>query len=404
MNNFKVEYMVSRVPFGSSMLGRFGQEINNVVHTWTPEERLFPDIESAEAFYNSIIKKWEEEPKFEKDRTKSHVTRMELKAFKEGKWVTLKKSDYNDWFQANKHKWINDTLDDEEPAGIEDIQENKNMKKKIKIKESELRRVVENNVINMLENLHGNEDFMRNVEKQAAYNERDNQDAVRLGLGQNGDMSAGASVRAAQDFEKTAHNNGNPVRNGQIQLSRIARDANWNTYDTNGRLGMSAQDSERPLSQYQAQKMGGTLSQSVHNGMNDIPSSVFNRINENQLREIVSKRVRKALNEMFEMAQPGSISHGTMRNEDVLPRIMSELFKEDPQKAREVWQKNPNFLEALCDKECGIQNQWWESEEASMMAEELFDVMNNYAPEGHYFGAHPGDGSDYGYWENEGLN
>lgn len=122
------------------------------------------------------------------------------------------------------------------------------------------------------------------------------------------------------------------------------------------------------------------------------------KINEQQLKKIVAESVKRVLREEM---QPGSISHGTMRNEDVLPRLMSTLFKEDPQKAREIWKNNPEFLQALCDKDCGVKNPWWESEDASFMAEELFDVMNEYSPEGHYFGAHPGDGSDYGYWENE---
>ena len=122
------------------------------------------------------------------------------------------------------------------------------------------------------------------------------------------------------------------------------------------------------------------------------------RISESRLRGMIRESVRRALREAME---PGSISHGTMRNEDVLPKLMSALFKEDPQKARQIWQENPEFLEALCDKECGKDNSWWESEDANYIADELFDVMNDYAPEGHYFGSHPGDGSDYGYWKHE---
>lgn len=43
--------------------------------------------------------------------------------------------------------------------------------------------------------------------------------------------------------------------------------------------------------------------------------------------------------------------------------------------------------------------EWWDSEVASLLLEDLFDTLNNYAPEGCFFGAHPGDGSDYGYWK-----
>ena len=46
--------------------------------------------------------------------------------------------------------------------------------------------------------------------------------------------------------------------------------------------------------------------------------------------------------------------------------------------------------------------EWWESEDCSyFLNETLFDTLNSYAPEGYYFGAHPGDGSDFGYWKCE---
>lgn len=45
---------------------------------------------------------------------------------------------------------------------------------------------------------------------------------------------------------------------------------------------------------------------------------------------------------------------------------------------------------------------YWHSEDALYYLDELFDVLDSYAPEGYYFGAIEGDGSDFGYWKIEG--
>jgi hypothetical protein len=98
----------------------------------------------------------------------------------------------------------------------------------------------------------------------------------------------------------------------------------------------------------------------------------------------------------------GSIRSGTMLNEDLIPCFADEL---------EYWAKKNNntddlkFIEELeermLDDDGEYIEEYWDSEEASLDLESLFDRLNEYAPEYGYFGAHPGDGSDYGFWLSE---
>ena len=122
------------------------------------------------------------------------------------------------------------------------------------------------------------------------------------------------------------------------------------------------------------------------------------RLTESDLHRVIKSSVKKILREAEE---PGSISHGTLKNEDLIPKYMSIIFRNDPRKAREIWQTTPELLQALCDEKVGVSNNWWDSEEACDIAAELMNACDEYAPEGHYFGSYPGDGSDIGYWENE---
>ena len=100
-----------------------------------------------------------------------------------------------------------------------------------------------------------------------------------------------------------------------------------------------------------------------------------------------------------------SIIHGTHRNEDLIPVFMNVLFILNPEKAKELWRNNPELLEALCNKNAGIENDpFWQSENASNICFDLFDILSMEGPENYFFGAHIGDGSDFGFWKNEDLD
>lgn len=88
-----------------------------------------------------------------------------------------------------------------------------------------------------------------------------------------------------------------------------------------------------------------------------------------------------------------TVIRATHRTQDLIPAFL-DVIKDTP----EYVQVLPNIPAYAMDD---TRSEWWDSEEAVYLLEELFDTINAYAPEGYYFGAHPGDGSDFGFWVEE---
>jgi hypothetical protein len=82
----------------------------------------------------------------------------------------------------------------------------------------------------------------------------------------------------------------------------------------------------------------------------------------------------------------GSISCGTMLPEDLIPAFEYEL---------NLCNTDHPLLKEIDKLED------YKSEEADEILQELFDALNEYAPAYGYFGSHPGDGADYGFWLSE---
>lgn len=93
----------------------------------------------------------------------------------------------------------------------------------------------------------------------------------------------------------------------------------------------------------------------------------------------------------------GTVSHATMREEDLIPSFMSELESQRPLKRehrkllRDIKRNQRNMVSPA----------YYENEQATWDLEALFDALDAYCLPYFYFGAHPGDGSDYGYWLSE---
>ena len=101
----------------------------------------------------------------------------------------------------------------------------------------------------------------------------------------------------------------------------------------------------------------------------------------------------------------GSISHGTLINEDLIESFIYELRQQRPLSRQhrkvirdvEKTMKDAGRLERLHAEVLS----WGDVADSSECVSELMDALDCYAPIGFYFGAHPGDGSDFGFWLSE---
>jgi hypothetical protein len=103
----------------------------------------------------------------------------------------------------------------------------------------------------------------------------------------------------------------------------------------------------------------------------------------------------------------GSISHATLRSEDLLPVYAEHLRDLAKANVSEVdCRADVNAHLDLCDEvELRIDDAndnpnttYWQSDECCWDSEALYDALQQYAPPYTYFGAHEGDGSDFGFW------
>lgn len=79
----------------------------------------------------------------------------------------------------------------------------------------------------------------------------------------------------------------------------------------------------------------------------------------------------------------GSVSSGTMRREDLIPTFEKVLEILSP-------------ASHTGDYDCDVDN-LSDGEKVDYLIE-LDSELNSFAPTGYYFGAHPGDGADFGFW------
>jgi len=105
----------------------------------------------------------------------------------------------------------------------------------------------------------------------------------------------------------------------------------------------------------------------------------------------------------------GSISSGTMRAEDLIPAFMSalddvkdDLITDGDANTKADVARIDDFLAELerrmVDDSGETRADYFSSDDACFDLEELGDRLDEHAPPYCYFGAHCGDGADFGFW------
>jgi len=101
------------------------------------------------------------------------------------------------------------------------------------------------------------------------------------------------------------------------------------------------------------------------------------------------------------------VSTGTMREEDLIPEFMRFLAGVKGEKITSFIPEDlsPETQAAIICWLFGVEvephTDNTREELSSFLNEDLFDRFSEIAPEGYYFGSHPGDGAAYGFWRIE---
>lgn len=102
------------------------------------------------------------------------------------------------------------------------------------------------------------------------------------------------------------------------------------------------------------------------------------------------------MNQFPEELKDESIIHGTLRSCDLIP-VFLDLLKSLRPAEYEALMFNP-FPAIPAYAAQDDNSEWWEGEESYDLLSRLFDLLDEEAPEGYMFGAHEGNGSDFGFW------
>tara|TARA_R110000737_G_scaffold263407_1_gene271431 strand:- start:293 stop:640 length:348 start_codon:yes stop_codon:yes gene_type:complete len=94
-----------------------------------------------------------------------------------------------------------------------------------------------------------------------------------------------------------------------------------------------------------------------------------------------------------------TVIHGTLRPEDLVEAFTDEYERLGGRSSNVALFRSHLLLpEAEVGGDVDVVDR---EEELSYDLEDLYEMLNELAPEGTSFGSHPGDGSDFGFWTHE---
>lgn len=99
-----------------------------------------------------------------------------------------------------------------------------------------------------------------------------------------------------------------------------------------------------------------------------------------------------------QVPQEGTVIQATLRTQDLIPAFLEAVSLYDPMAYAQLilmpFGPVPSYV-----YDDGDDSEWWDGEDAIWLLEQLQDTLNDAGYEhGLYFGVHPGDGSDFGFW------
>lgn len=97
----------------------------------------------------------------------------------------------------------------------------------------------------------------------------------------------------------------------------------------------------------------------------------------------------------------GTVSQGTLRDEDLIPCFTEHLaaLTGAAIDAHEINGRTARRLFGLCSAARLYHSLAYDAR--GDLIDELSDALNEFAPDGCYFGAHEGDGADFGFWPRD---